>query len=309
MTTPTEPDPVAATDFGTGLGAAADRLRESARWLVLTSGAVAAVVFAGVGLSRFGDLDPDTDTPEFWWALAGAAAALVGAFAALLTTMSLAAASTVTAQDLRVRPDGRHRALRSARDIVATDPLLEPWRTGVAGDDPLAAFIEATAGANREFHQQLEAWRADRATQASTTLLTRAATHLDVLRRIERSVLAMASLVRLQHRFRSARWALAAELLVAAAGGIVFVVATGAPATEDLPREVTRAIWDVPADRRPAVQQSVGANCALPPGRLPVLVLGSQGDGKEREVAIDPQRSCTPVRLVVPAGELAAVDP
>jgi hypothetical protein len=93
------------------LGAAAARLRDSARWLVVTFGAVVAVVFAGVTVSRFGDVDPDTARVQFWVAVAGALVALFGALAALLTSMSLAAASTVSLTDLCPRESKTNSSL------------------------------------------------------------------------------------------------------------------------------------------------------------------------------------------------------
>lgn len=306
MTAEDQPEP-ADPSFGARTGAAADRLRESARWLVLTSGAVAAVVFAGVGLSRFGELDVDTEAAQFWWAVTGAAVALLGALGALVTTMSLAAASTVTLRDLMSAPDWRRRALRSARDVVAVDPLLSRWRQpGVEDDEVLRRFGTAVADGNSSYHRELEAWRNDGSLHADTTFLDRASTRLQVLQQVQTSVLETASLARLQARFRSARWLLAAELLLAAAGGIVFVWATGAPATEDVPREITRATWTVPSDRQDTLSAQLGAECRQSLSELPVLVLGSQGDGEELEIATVPADRCASVRLVVPKEQLAA---
>jgi hypothetical protein len=83
---------------------------------VLAFGAVAAVVFAGISISGFGNVDPDTAPAQFRFAVGGAAAAPLGVLGALLVAMPLAAASTVSAADLRrARP---RRAIRKEAAIA-----------------------------------------------------------------------------------------------------------------------------------------------------------------------------------------------
>src|SRR4051812_46896367 len=82
------------------LAGAATRLRDAAKWLVVSAGAVAAVIFAGISLTGLGNLSSDSPNHRLVLAILGAAAAVAGSLTALVTSMSLAAASTVTAHDL-----------------------------------------------------------------------------------------------------------------------------------------------------------------------------------------------------------------
>jgi hypothetical protein len=87
-----------------GLAAAADRLRSSAKWLIASFGAVAAVVVAGISLSDLGGLSGDTPGYRLAWAVGGAFAAIVGVLGALARAIALAAASAMTIDDLKNPP-------------------------------------------------------------------------------------------------------------------------------------------------------------------------------------------------------------
>ncbi|MGB9377729.1 MAG: hypothetical protein WCB04_09485 [Mycobacteriales bacterium] len=303
-----EPSSAAATasrPAGSNLATAADRLREAARWLVITFGAVVAVVFAGIGISRFGDIDPATAPLRFWLAVAGAALALVGALWALLTSMSLAAASTVSVAELlgkgtsrwrRLVPD---RSLTTARRTLENDPLLTPW----AGD--LVAFFTAVGSVRSDFEAQLREWRGRRDIKATTVWVNRASTRQEYFVGIQGSVLTQASYLRLQYRFSRARWTLAIALLIATAGAAAFVWATGSAAAQSVPRRVTTGDWSVPAGDRARVGEQVGgAACGYELSAVPVTILGEQGNGQEQEIVTAPSAGCRPVRLVVKTDQL-----
>src|SRR5262245_48577029 len=82
------------------LDKAADRLRDSAKWLLAAFGAVAVVIFAGLTVADLGELDGDTPGYRLAIAIAGSTAAIVGIVAALSRAMQLAGASTTSLEDL-----------------------------------------------------------------------------------------------------------------------------------------------------------------------------------------------------------------
>lgn len=285
---------------GSALAGPADRLREAARWLVITFGAIVAVVFAGISISRFGDIDPDTAPRQFWFAVAGAALALVGALWALLISMSLAAASTVSIADLlnknvpwwrRILPD---RSLVKARKTLENDPRLKPW----GGD--LESFFTAVGEVQRDFEARLREWRYHHEPKATAVWMNRASTRLKHFVVVQAGVLNTASYLRLQHRFSRARWTLAAALLVATTGAAAFVWATGTPAGEGVPQRAVTGVWTVPKDNRAGVSEQLGGTaCGYDLTRVPVTILGEQGDGSEQDIITAPGPGCHPVRLVV----------
>jgi len=69
----------------TGLQGAADRIRETAKWLTVSLAAVGGVLVAGSQLSDIGALEPGTD--RFTAAIVGAAIAAFGSTVVLWTTI------------------------------------------------------------------------------------------------------------------------------------------------------------------------------------------------------------------------------
>ncbi len=286
--------PAAATP--SSLGPAADRLRESARWLVIAFGAVAAVVFAGIGIAGFGSVDPDTAPAQFWTALLGAAAALLGVLGALLVAMSLAAASTVSVAEL-CEPAG-DRSMRAVRAELAHDPVLAPW-----GND-VQRFFAQVGKANTLYHDRMRNWAATDEVSAYPDFANRASDRVSSLTRVQNVVLETASYLRLRNRFARARWWIFVFLGLAATGATAFVWATGAAATESVPAKATTATWTVPDDDRDVVRRRLGTGCTYDLDEIPVVILGEQGGGAETDVVSASSRTCDPVRLVVGTREL-----
>ena len=282
---------------GTIFGAAADRLREAARWLVITFGAVAAVVFVGISVSRFGDLELEANRAEFWYAIGGALLAIGGTLAALLTAMSLAAASTITVNDLLGVRRSWQLGLNAAKDAVARDPALAPW------DQDIRKLVAGLEGVSCDFHGQLDSWRKDTSTDANPELVNRASTVQNAHQQVLTALVDTASYMRLQKRFRIACWILGVALLLAAAGAVLFVWATGSEATEDIPTEVVLVDWRVPADRWDEIEAALGNGCPYPAYAVPAMVLGTDDDG-QRDIATIPTEACSSLRLVVDGDDL-----
>lgn len=296
------PEPAAP---GAPLAGAASQMRESARWLVLTFGAIVAVVFTGIGISDLGALDPDTSPDQFWLALGGAAVALLGAVAALAVSVGLASASTVTVGDLApllpehgVWSQAWTPEMRRVRDVLASDPQLSPWN----GD--LATLFGETRSAQDQYYLKVREWSISSSPDSARPALTQAHDRLRYYGAIQEHVLAMASYVRLHGRFQRARWTIGVSLTLATVGAAAFVWATGGAAGESVPVSARTATWRVPAAEHSVVATRFGSACVADLDAVPVVILGEQGDGKEYEVVTVPTANCSPVRLVVPAARI-----
>lgn len=290
----------------TPLRDAADRLREAARWLVLTFGAVVAVVFAGISISRFGELDPAGMPLRFTVAAVGGAMALSGALAALLIAMSLASASTVTIADLK---SAEKNGGPLAATVAATDPLvrsplsqdvlLAPW------DSKLSDFFDDVSNAQTDFEEQLNAWRNSQDLEPSPAVVRRASTRLIHLGQVQRAILDTASYLRLRASFDLARWWLAGCLVLATLGAAGFVWATGRSATASVTRQPRTGVWTIPKDQQDNLSSLLGgAGCSYSLQAVPVTVLDSLDDGKHLDVVTVPSSGCQPVRLVVPVAQV-----
>jgi hypothetical protein len=279
------------------LAPGADRLRESARWLVISFGAVAAVVFAGITVAGFGSVDIDTAPTQFWTALAAIAVALAGVAAALVDTMSLAAASSVTIEELCAQPaDG---VMRKVHQALAKEPILAPWEMSVR------KFVKEVRRAEREYDVNQKYWATSTELEPVKVYTNRAAERLTQLSAVQTVVMETASYLRLRHRFGAARWRIVGSLVLAAAGAVTFVLATGTAATESVPRRALAATWTVPADDRDTVHDQLGGTaCTYDLDEVPAVILDEQGDGKEADIVTTASDDCQPVRLVVGTGQL-----
>lgn len=292
----TKGDDAPASASTAPLSQAADRLRDSARWLVVAFGAVAAVVFTGIGVSRFGDLDPRLAPGLFAIAALSALLAVVGALGAMVVAMSLAAASTLSVADLLDNdPD---TSVTSAKNTLAKAPLLAPW----GGD--FKDFFDEVNDANRQHQIQLKSWAENDDLDPTPNLVNRAAQRVEALDGLQSAVLEAASYLRLRKRFEVARWWLSGWLLLAAVCSVAFVIATGNATVERVPLEPSTAVWSVPADDQDRIGSLLGNSCAYELDAVPVVIIDERGDGKEVELVTDATNDCDPVRIFVPIDDV-----
>jgi hypothetical protein len=281
------------------LSGAADRLREAARWLVVAFGAVAAAAFAGIGINRYGDLDPGTDLGLFTGATVAALLALAGAVVALFVSMSLAAASTVSVADLLA--DDLESSITSAKATLAATPFLSRW------DGDLAGFFAEVEEAHKKYLDELETWATSTSVDAPAQYASRAQQRMITLDGMQAQALETASYLRLRARFQRARWWLAGSLTVATVSAVAYVWLTGPAAAEHVARTPVTAVWTVPAGDRDRIREALGDGCALDVAALPVVVLDEEGDGKEAEVLTEPRAECQPLRLTVGSAQVQRV--
>lgn len=137
---------------------AAERLRGTARVFVVSLGAVAATVVAGLSLTGLGTLDPDS--ASFAAAVIGALLATLGVVAMLALAMRLASASAVTMAEMLELDgdDAKTRWLRRIRPGYSYARKVVNARSNgyLAGYSNLAAFSNAVASANRKQRETFE---------------------------------------------------------------------------------------------------------------------------------------------------------
>lgn len=123
MTNPTADAPTAAPP-PSPLVKASERLRESAKWLLATFGAVGAVLAAGVALGNMKSLQTDGDRTK---AIIAAGVAAVGIVIAVVAAGRILAASYVTLMTVKDRP--RLWKRNADKDILGNTQTVEGLRT------------------------------------------------------------------------------------------------------------------------------------------------------------------------------------
>jgi hypothetical protein len=281
------------------LDSAADRLRDAAKWLLASFGAVAVVVFAGLTVADLGDLDGDTPGYRLQIAVVAAAAAIIGIVAALSHAMGLAGAATTSLDDL-TGPTGEE-GLAKARAQAAKDPALTTW----GGD--IDAFLTDYRTAYDEYVQTAEAYAADPAKQPSTALLRKAQFHQTVLSSIATRILRTVSFLRLQHAFLRARRMLAVWTIVTATGAVAFGWATSGIADEP-PSLTDRPVAGTLQPGKAVVEElnrQLPAGCGAEVGdELAVIVVADDEDAETLALLTVPTGSCPPVRVTAPADQV-----
>ena len=129
---------------------AAERLRSNARVFVVSLGAVAVTVVAGLSLTGLSTLDPQS--PNFWFAVSGALAAIVGVVVMLALLLRLASASAVSVSELIEAKGYKRGGYLYAQGIVS-----EKANGYLAGFDTLEKFSEAFDGAIKREKNSLDA--------------------------------------------------------------------------------------------------------------------------------------------------------
>jgi hypothetical protein len=214
-------------DAGTSLDKAADRLRESARWMIVAFGGVATVIFAGLTVSDLGSVKPDTPDYRFALALLGTGLAIAGVAYALSVAIRLAGASTTTFYDL-TRPANRwERSLKAARAEIAHDPSLARW------DGETSTFVAVYNQAYENYIKEAAAYAGDSNLKPDPSELNKAESHLEILDDIAERVLSTTSFLRLQQSFGHARKLIAGSMVAAALGALAFGWATSSVPKDD----------------------------------------------------------------------------
>jgi hypothetical protein len=246
--------------IGQVLTKAADRLRETTKWLIAAFAAIGGVLIAGSQLSSIGSLAPG-DWLRFVIAAAGLLLALAGVAFAIDAAVGVFAAGSVSLGGLATRPpdDG-------VRQRIDGDRVLLGGRDGLG---ELVADYEAAVAQRTDAY---EAYLADESKlgHAKTTHANAAAVAQTV-----QDALAVASYEDVVRSFKNARSRLFAGAIVAALGVLAFAAAANPP--DDEPEATRPAISTTLNDAGNALSASFDSAGLDPDQGLDVWVTREPG--------------------------------
>jgi hypothetical protein len=283
------------------LDKASDRIRETAKWLVATFGAVAGALIVGLQLSDIGQLEGGDRV-----------VAAMAAFAALAAVILIVALASVVLARGRVplgelsssSHERKYRRLRTAlnrnRSLYSTygsvaelvDRVEEVW-------DRQVTSWKAKTDASKPAAERQQATREFEETKKLMPELNKLATRLMAFARAED----------IRITFERVRNAIIALAIVVAVGGAVFAYVDNAPDEEEtaaVSQRPAAASLNLSASGREKMGALLGPHCNL--GQVPVEVLSSSEDGWEA-VSIS-TRNCSSARLTIETedGELQALE-
>lgn len=307
--TPPGPNPPAAPDAGKDadkkepgaeLEASSDRIRETAKWLVATFGAVAGALIVGLQLSDIGKLEGSDRV-----------IAAIAAFAALAAVIIIIALASVVLARGRV-PLSELSSKRHGRKYKRLLETLErsPSLYGKYGSVPqLVDKVEA------EWDKQLRSWDEKNSAddpgeiERATKEFKETKKVMPELRRLAERLMEVARAEDIRLTFEKVRNAIIVLAITVALGGAVFAYVDNAPDEEEEPAVSQRpvaALMHLDTSGQEKMEPILGSKCKL--GRVPVEVLSSSEDGWEA-VSI-PSEGCNAARLTIEPedGELQAVE-
>lgn len=270
------------TSSANRLGGAIDRLRETAKWLIVSFAAVGGVVVAGSQLSDLGTLD--TGTGRFWIALLGALVALGGVTAAI----------GFIGQVLVDPPVGMRSLTAEGGELAGIRAELEKDVALVPDGDLIKLKDDYVAARRRQraaYQAYVDAPSKDSQTKAQIVNGEAVVRATEVER-----VLEVAQLMSLQRRFDAGRLRTLIATGVAATGLIAFAAASNpgasveAPTAIVIPSSATAKLTDAGLA---LYRQHAGHRCKT--RRPQVVVLGVTAAGSD--VVTVPSSHCGPVRF------------
>ena len=251
--------PTPQDEGGASFTAAADRIRDSAKWLVATFGAVGAVVFAGIALSDLGHV---SDGRLFMAAIGFAVAAALGVIVAIVAAGKVVTQSYVTLSTIGDSGDNTdmlaglsvskfHQAWAAARAESRT-----------AQEQFNASYLNSTSGVPAELSRRLAAAESRRS----------------LLEALAEPFLAQKSFEAVRDAYLRARIKIGAGALLTFVGIIGFVAITQhvpprLPVVGTVPVQVR---VEIKKDARDRYQRVLGADCDL--SALSGTAIGTHGD-------------------------------
>jgi hypothetical protein len=292
-----KPEKPAPTD---DLTATSDRIRETAKWLVATFGAVAGALIVGLQLSDIGGLEGSDRVI--------ASLSAFGALVAVIMIIALAslvlARSRVPLSELSSKGSRRYKRLRAA---------LNRNRSLYAGFESVEEFVDKVEA---EWRRQVASWRqikdhklpeAER--QKATVEYDETKEVMEELNKLNSRLLASARAEDIRLTFAWVRNAIVALALIVAIGGTLFALVDNTPDEEEtaaLPQRPVAARLHLDASGQDKLETVLGPACNL--RRVPVEVLETS-DEQVSEVVSIPAESCSAARMTIEPddGELTAV--
>jgi hypothetical protein len=269
------------------LGKAADRIRETAKWLITIFTGVGGVLVAGSQLSDIGDLS----VGRFVLALIAVLVGLCGIAYAINQAAKVMTASRVSLGELATSTQAGMRALR---DRVNSDPSL------LAGYDNVGQLSSEYAQALDKQKELYDLYYADVESDAKRLATDIADARVGAVDQAVQRMLSVASFERLSTAFDVARRHMFWGALVGAAGIVGFAAVAhweGGGSEENLkietPAEVTIKLTD---QGRKLLAGRNGAKCTA--STLTAIVVAI--DGEKGDVVTLPSGGCRVARFKVP---------
>ena len=280
------------------LAASSDRIRETAKWLVATFGAVAGVFIAGLQLSDLGKIEGSDRTI----AAIGALVAIAAVVAIIALASAVLGRGRVALSDLTA--DSRRRR-RLVKELERSPGLHAPYPS-------ITGFVEAV---NAEWRKQADSWLRKLKTKDPAAAAAAKAEYeetvpvLKELNGLNRRLLAVARAEDVRLTFEKVRLWIVGLAIVAAVGAGTFAYVNVAPDEEEGPTAVAQrpvaAFADLTVDGEDALKGTLGTDCNL--NRVPVMALSSSEDGWE---VVSLPGKCEQARFTIAAdgGELTATE-
>ncbi len=283
------------------LAASSDRIRETAKWLVATFGAIAGALIVGLQLSDIGELE-GTDR----------VVASIAAFGALAAVITIVALATLVLARGRV-PLGELSSAGSKK-FKRLQKALNRNRSLYAGFESVSKLVDKV---ETEWRKQFTSWsrskdhslteaerqKADKEYEEATEVLPE-------LNMLSGRLLASARAEDVRLTFEWVRNAIVGLAVIVAIAGVLFAFVDNAPDEEEtaaLPLRPVAARLHLDESGREKLKPILGSDCNLT--SVPVEVLSTSDAGVSEAVSV-PAEGCTAARLTIEPddGEFAAIE-
>jgi hypothetical protein len=277
------PDKDTDEPAGSPLGRAADRIRESAKWLLASFAAVGALLIAGLQISDLGSLDG--------WRLVGAIAGIVVGVLGVVVAIGFAS-TVVTKSFVTLHGLAAQSADQEPRKSLDGDKVL------LAGMDTVETLKTTYESAAEARLMALKAHYDDPADTNKEAAYKRAANWALALDRVATNVLDRASFISVADQYKAARVGILAGAALSALGIALFAWSANppdpTPPAAVLEKTPTNAIVSI---RKPNAKftRLLGRNCDL----SAVQAVALADVGANFQVASVPTSKCKGVVFVV----------
>jgi hypothetical protein len=284
---------------GGDLDARADRIRETAKWLILSFAGVGSVLVAGSQLSSLGSLELWSE--RFLIALGGVAVGLVAVIVAINLVSNVLVQDPLSLRSLADSNDGTVREIRN--ELESDDSLLPGGSLKTLYTDYREA-VRAQASTYKAYRDALDQKEPEPTRVANALASAKAAdAYAQTQSAIAQNVVAVARLLNASKAFKKQKVWLVGMTIIGAAGIVTFAAAANPP--EDPPPEPAAA----PALVRPGnlvrvrlsetgkavLQERLGADCSTDALRVLALDVSRAGI----DVVTLPTSRCAGIRFTL----------
>jgi hypothetical protein len=289
-------DKTTAETYEGNLAASAQRIRDTAKWLIAAFAAVGAILIAGLQLKDLGQLDGI----DAVLAAVGAVLGIAGVVVVLFCASAILAAGRVPMTDLTGtsarRPDITERLERSPN-------LFQPFDSIEQFNQELSERWRTQAQAFLEYNDET---KPDEARRAARDRYMVAGRFLRQFNPLNRRLLATAEYENVRSRWDGNRAWIVVGVVVAAIGAGLFAYTSQPgedPATEEpaVPATPARGFLHLTEAGQDEFAEILGQDC--PTRNLPVLALGRSEDGYDLVTDPDDESVCSVKRIEVSDSE------